>query len=172
LDENLEGENYQNFLSPYPHEVEDSMNDTPCQNIDLFDPSFDDVEGVKCEEGLVDSPSFHEKDENLDDLFYIGRHDWDVRCFYFEGDPVYDTEYEGEDVINELGHSVEFNLEIPDEKSTSPSLEEHEVIFPPLHERVKYERVGLDMEHSLPCALEILPLTYECPHPPCLFVYL
>jgi hypothetical protein len=32
------------------------MNDTPHQSIDLFDPSFDDVEGESVEEGLVDSP--------------------------------------------------------------------------------------------------------------------
>ena len=47
LDEKLEGENYQKFLSPYPHEVEDSLNDIPCQNIDLFYPSFDCVERGK-----------------------------------------------------------------------------------------------------------------------------
>jgi hypothetical protein len=82
------------------------MNDTPCQNIDLFYLSFDDVEGVKCEKGLVDYPSFYEIDENLDDSFYIGRHDWDVRCFYIERDVFYETEYEGEYVINEIIHDI------------------------------------------------------------------
>jgi hypothetical protein len=41
------------------------------------------------------------------------------------------------------------------------------VICPPLRERVKYDRVIWDMDNSLPCALEILPLTFECPQPAC-----
>jgi hypothetical protein len=32
------------------------------------------------------------KDENLEDLFYSERPDWDMRFVYFEGDPIYDTD--------------------------------------------------------------------------------
>jgi hypothetical protein len=61
-------------------------------------------------------PSCHEELDdlgarNLDDLFHIGRSKWDTRCFYFEGDPIYDIDYEGENEIGELGHYKEFNLE-------------------------------------------------------------
>jgi hypothetical protein len=143
-------------LFSYPYEVEDSISYTPCQDIELIDPSSDYVEGVSDEGGLVDSPSFHKTEDDLnvegfDDLFYIGGSKWNMTCFYFDGDPIYDTENEGEDIINELGHDIELNLEDPDEKTTSPSHEEHEAICPPQHKRVKYE-------YSLPCVLESLPL--------------
>jgi hypothetical protein len=54
---------------------------------------------------------------------------------------------------------MEVNLENHEERSTGPSLKEHEVTCPPL-----CERVMLEMEYSLPCALESLPLTNQCPH--------
>jgi hypothetical protein len=38
----------------------------------------------------------------------------------------------------------------------------------PLHEKVKCERVVIDVEYSFPCVLESLHMTHECPHPPCL----
>jgi hypothetical protein len=27
--------------------------------------------------------------ENIDDFKHVGRHAWDVDCFYFDGDPIY-----------------------------------------------------------------------------------
>jgi hypothetical protein len=36
----------------------------------------------------------------------------------------------------------------------------------PLHEKVKSERVVIDVEYSLHCVLESLPMTHGCPHPP------
>jgi hypothetical protein len=45
----------------YPHEVKDMINDTPCQDIELIDPSFDYAEGVKLEEEPMDSPLFHDE---------------------------------------------------------------------------------------------------------------
>jgi hypothetical protein len=100
LDKNLECENDQFFFS-YPHEVEDMMNDIPCQNIESHDPSFDDFERVNFEEILVDFPSSHEEDSRLGDkslidLFYIESSKWDINYFHFEGDPIYDTDYESE----------------------------------------------------------------------------
>jgi hypothetical protein len=38
-------------------------------------------------------------------------------------------------VVNEIGHDEEFNLEIFEEKSTSPRLEEYGVICSPVHEK-------------------------------------
>jgi hypothetical protein len=38
----------------------------------------------------------------LDDFIHIGRLKWDMKCFYFEGDPIYDTNYEGKYMIDKL----------------------------------------------------------------------
>jgi hypothetical protein len=89
------------FLFSYPYEVKGSIGDTPYQYIELINPSFYYVERVSVEEGLVDSPSFNETDDDLiiegfDDLIYIGISKWDMICFYFDGDPIYDTKYEDE----------------------------------------------------------------------------
>jgi hypothetical protein len=46
-----------------------------------------------------------------------------------------------------------FDLEIFDEKSTSPSLEEHEMICPPLCEKVKLKRFL-----SIPCLMSLKPI--------------
>jgi hypothetical protein len=75
VDRNLECENDQKRFS-YPHEVKDMINDTPCQDIELVDPSFDYVERVKLEEEQMDSPLFY--DENLEELFYNESPKWDM----------------------------------------------------------------------------------------------
>ena len=64
-------------------------------------------------------------------------------------------------MVDEIIHNEEFELEIFNKKSTSPNLEEHEMVCP----RVKFEEV---LEYSFHYLLEIIPLTYECPHPPSL----
>ena len=54
----------------------------------------------------MDSPLFQEDDNlgirNFDDLFRMRRSKWDMRCVYFEGDPIYDIDYESEGDIVEL----------------------------------------------------------------------
>ena len=69
---------------------------TPFQNFKSCDASFNDFEGEKFK-GFVDFPSFDEKHDglnigNIDDLFHIERYRWDISCFYFDGDPIYDTD--------------------------------------------------------------------------------
>jgi hypothetical protein len=46
------------------------------------------------------NPSFDEEHddheiENIDDFFHIERHRWDMHCFHFDGDPIYDTDDDG-----------------------------------------------------------------------------
>lgn len=33
-----------------------------------------------------------EHDGHIDDFLHIGRHSWDISCFHFDGDPIYDTD--------------------------------------------------------------------------------
>jgi len=155
----------------YPHEVEDTMNDIPCQNFEFHDPSFDDFERVNFEERLVDFPSSHKEDSDLGDkklvdLFHIEQSKWDTSYFHFESDPIYDIGSKVKDVIDEIGLDEEFNLEMFEEKLTSPSFEEYGVIYPPLHERVENEKAIIRVEHSIPCALEKQTSTLEYPHSP------
>jgi len=72
---------------------------SPVKILSLMIQSFDDFERLNFEERLVDFPSSHEEDnrldnQTLDDLFRNGRHDWDARFVYIEGDPIYDTNCE------------------------------------------------------------------------------
>jgi hypothetical protein len=95
MGEDLKGEHYQIWF-PYPHEVYGLMIDTPCQDIELVDTSFACLEGVNVRD-LVDSPLFHEDDNlgirSFSELSCMGRSKWDMRYVYFEGDPIYDTDY-------------------------------------------------------------------------------
>jgi hypothetical protein len=48
-------------------------------------------------ENLMEKPLFDEEHdnkeiENIDALLHIERQKWDISCFYFDGDPIYDTD--------------------------------------------------------------------------------
>jgi hypothetical protein len=64
LDENLECENGPNFFS-YPHEIEDLLDDAPCQNLELFYQSFENFERVNFEKEIMDFPSSHEDETDF-----------------------------------------------------------------------------------------------------------
>jgi len=44
---------------------------------------------------------------SFDDLFNIGRYKWDINCFYFESDPIYDIDYESEVNIVDVKPNLE-----------------------------------------------------------------
>jgi hypothetical protein len=82
------------------------------QNFEPYDPSLNVFE---FEEGLMESPLSHDKDDDLDarslvDLFHIGRSKWDMNCFYFEVDPIYDTNSKDEDKNDELGPYKQYDF--------------------------------------------------------------
>jgi hypothetical protein len=102
------------------------------QDIELVNPSFIYLEELSVE-GLVDSPLFQE-DDNLgirkfDDIFYMGRSKEDMRCVYFEGDPIYDIDYESEVDMAELKLYEEPHLGIFHEKD-EVDFEERSIIIP------------------------------------------
>jgi hypothetical protein len=52
------------------------------------------------EESIMEEPLFDEENddkeiENIDALLHIERHKWDISCFYFDGDPIYNTDDDG-----------------------------------------------------------------------------
>jgi hypothetical protein len=40
--------------------------------------------------------------ENIYDILKIKRHKWDMSCFYFDGDPIYDIDDDTRDKITKL----------------------------------------------------------------------
>jgi len=57
----------------------------------------------------VEFPLIHEKGDDfgtgsLIDLFHIGNCKWDINCFYFKGDSIYNIDSGGKDVIHEIGN--------------------------------------------------------------------
>jgi hypothetical protein len=47
------------------------------------------------EKPLFDEEHDNKEIENIDALLHIERHKWDISCFYFDGDPIYDTDDDG-----------------------------------------------------------------------------
>jgi hypothetical protein len=69
---------------------------TPFQVFDVA--SFHDLESEEVLEEPLDAldPSCYNKGddviENIDDFIHVGRRKWDMSCFGFSGDPIYDIE--------------------------------------------------------------------------------
>jgi hypothetical protein len=79
-----------------PHESKGLICYTPFQDFEFYDTSFSNLE----KENLMEKPLFDEEHdnkeiENIDALLHIERHKWDISCFYFDGDPIYDTDDDG-----------------------------------------------------------------------------
>jgi hypothetical protein len=93
-----EDEGIQASISP-SHEDKGMVSCTPFQVFDFCDASFDDLESEEFLEKPLDLVNFsfdeeHDdhKIENIDDFLHIGRHKWDMSCFHFDGDPIYDID--------------------------------------------------------------------------------
>jgi hypothetical protein len=60
-----------------------------------YDASFHDLESQEVLEEPLDVVSFSsnkEHDDCIDDFIHVGRRRWDVSCFYFDGDPLYEDD--------------------------------------------------------------------------------
>jgi hypothetical protein len=91
----------------------------------LYDPSFYNDEGVKCGEGLVDSSLFD--NENFDNFVHINKHDRNMKCVYFKGDPIYDIDHESGIDMLEIESYEETHLGSFSEEVDDPNIEENEV---------------------------------------------
>jgi hypothetical protein len=108
FDEDLDVESIQASISP-PHEDKGLVSCTPFQVFEFYDASFDDLESEEFLEKPLDLVNFsfdEEHDgheiENIDDLLHIERHKWDISCFHFDGDPIYDIDDDSRVKIAEL----------------------------------------------------------------------
>jgi hypothetical protein len=81
--------------SPPSHEDENMVSCTLFQAFDSYDASFHDLESQEVLEEPLDVVSFSsnkEHDDCIDDFIHVGRRRWDVSCFYFDGDPLYEDD--------------------------------------------------------------------------------
>jgi hypothetical protein len=49
-------------------------------------------EEILIQKHLFDEENDDKEIENIDALLCIERHKWDTSCFYFDGDPIYNTD--------------------------------------------------------------------------------
>ena len=113
----------------YPNEGEDLMSCSIYQNFEPYDPSLNVFE---FEEGLMESPLSHDKDDDLYarslvDLFHIGRSKWDINYVYFEGDTINDIDSKDGDEIDEIEPYERSHLRSFLEEVDDTNLEENEV---------------------------------------------
>jgi hypothetical protein len=64
---------------------------TPFQVFDLCNASFNDLESEELVGKPLDLVSFS-LDENINDLLRIEMNKWDMSCYYFDGDLIYDID--------------------------------------------------------------------------------
>jgi hypothetical protein len=77
---------------PPAHQEENMISYNPFKNFD--DTLFHDFGSEEVLEEPLDAtdPLCNDVIENIDDFIHVGRHAWDVDCFGFDGDPIYDIE--------------------------------------------------------------------------------
>jgi hypothetical protein len=80
---------------PPSHEDQNVVSTTLFQVFDSYDASFHDLESEEFFEEPLDVVDFscnEEHDDCMDDFIHIGRRRWDMSCFSFDGDPIYDID--------------------------------------------------------------------------------
>jgi hypothetical protein len=77
---------------PLAHQEENMISYNPFEKFD--DTLFHDLGNEEVLEEPLDAtdPFCNDVIEDIDDFIHVGKHAWDVDCFGFDGDPIYEIE--------------------------------------------------------------------------------